>query len=78
MAVSQALRLGNPLGSNYPAVIVAVVAVWVVQVPVYQIVDMVPVGNCRVAATFPMYVARFMTRASMSWCAGIRVRIADF
>jgi hypothetical protein len=55
-------------------VIVAVVAVRVVKVAVYEVVGVVAVGDRFVAAAGAMYVIRGVAAAGVSWCAGGRVR----
>jgi hypothetical protein len=58
-------------------VVVAVVAVRVVQVPVHQVVDVVAVGGCCVAAAGAMLVGFLVTAAVMAWSASGRVRRVD-
>ncbi|HTF72479.1 MAG TPA: hypothetical protein VK638_58400, partial [Edaphobacter sp.] len=55
------------------AVVVAVVAIGVMQVPGYQIVDVVTVGNGHVSAICPMLMGGIMAFALMTVCAVRRV-----
>jgi len=54
-------------------VIVAVCSARAVQVAVYEIVDMVAMGNRSMSAVGAMFVAGVMTIALMLGCAGNRV-----
>ena len=62
-----------PLGSLQLAVIVAVSAVRMMQVPVHEVIRMVAVRNGFVPASRSMLVPGFMTGAGMRRSAGIRV-----
>jgi hypothetical protein len=57
--------------------IVAVVAVRVVQVAVDQVVDVIAVWNRFVAAARPMHVARFVRAAGMTGRASVRIAVAQ-
>jgi hypothetical protein len=59
------------------AVIVAVVAVRMMQVTVYKIIGMVTVWNSRVATAGSVLVGFLMTAAIMAWRASGRVRGVD-
>jgi hypothetical protein len=58
--------------------IVAVVAVRMVQMPGDEIIDMIPMRNRFVTATGAMNVSRIMSGAAMVGCASIRVLVAHF
>jgi len=64
------LRLG---GHFQLAVIVAVVAVTVVQVAFHQVIDVISMGHCLVAAVCPMNMRFVMPVAFVIWCAFVRV-----
>ena len=57
--------------------VVAVVAVRMVQVPVYQVINMIAVGNGLVPAARTVPVARFVTAAGVVRRTAVRVFIAD-
>lgn len=57
--------------------VVAVVSVWMVQVPVHEIVDVISVRNRFVAAARPMDVVRIVSAAGMARRANVRVRFRD-
>ena len=59
------------------AVIVAVVAMHVVQVSIYQVIHMIPVGHNLMATTRAMLVIRRMATASVPLCAPFRVVVRD-
>jgi hypothetical protein len=58
-------------------VVVAVIAVRMVQVPIDQVVGVVAVGNGRVAAVRAVLVGFLVTAAVVAWRASGRVRRAD-
>lgn len=58
-------------------VVIAVIAVRMVQVPVHQVVGVVAVGNCRVAAVRAVFVALLVTATFVAWRASGRVRRVD-
>lgn len=58
------------------AVVIAVIAVGVMQMTVHQVVHMVPVGDCRVSAVRTMHVRRIVARAVMRH-ASVGIRPGD-
>lgn len=73
------LEAGNRLADDgHRSVIVAVIAVWMVQVPIDEIVDVVAVGHRFVSAARAMYMAGIMSRATVVGRAAGRIRVADF
>lgn len=60
------------------AVVVAVVAMGMVQMAIYQIVDVVAVGHGFVAAAGTMDMIRIVTAASVLGSAPVRIRSRDF
>ena len=59
------------------AVIIAVVAVRMVQVTIYQVIHMIPVRHFLMATTRAMLVICRMATASMLHCAPIRIGVRD-
>ena len=59
------------------SVVVAVVTVWVVKVPVDQVVDVIAVPDLLMPAIGPMDVLVVMAIAVMVGSALVRVRLAD-
>jgi hypothetical protein len=59
------------------AVIVAVVAMGMVQVTIHQVIDVIPVWHCLVAAVRTVNVRLVMFRTFVAWCAFLRIRRAD-
>ena len=57
--------------------IVAVAVVRMVEMPSDQVVNMVPMRNCLVAAPWAMSVFRLMLAAVMTWSAGRGILLAD-
>ena len=58
--------------------IIAVTVVLVVQMSIDEVIDVIPMGNCRVTAIRSMYVPGFVAIANVSASASRRVRGADF
>jgi hypothetical protein len=56
-------------------VIVAVIPVGMMQVPVYKIVDVIPVRDWIVTAPWAMHVVSRMSLATMPGCAALRVAL---
>ena len=50
-------------------VVVAVITVWVVQVAIHEIVDVIAVGDCGVAAVRTVHMACFVTAAVVAYTA---------
>ena len=63
-------------GQFYRTVIVAVITVGMMQVPIDQVIDVVAVGDSRVATARAVYVACFVARAIVR-LAPVRVAIRD-
>ena len=57
--------------------VVAVVAVRMVQVPIHEVVGVVAVGNSGVAAVWAVLVARLVAATIVAWRASGRVRRVD-
>jgi len=55
------------------AVIVAMVAVMVVQMALHKVIDVIPMGHCLVAAVCPMYVRFIMAGAFVVRRAFVRI-----
>lgn len=53
--------------------VVAVTVMWVVEVAIYKIADMIAMGHCRVTAARTMNVVRRMTATVVALGAGVRV-----
>lgn len=58
--------------------IIAVTVVLVVQMSIDEVIDVIPMRNCRVTAIRSMYVTGFMSTANVSAGASRGVRGADF
>ena len=58
--------------------IIAVTVVLVVQMPIDEVIDVIPVGNGWMPATRSVHVPGFVTVANVPACASRRVRGADF
>ena len=58
--------------------IIAVTVVLVVQMTIDEVIDVIPVGDSRVAAIRSVYVPGFVSIANVSASASRRVRGADF
>jgi hypothetical protein len=59
-------------------VIVAVIAIGMVQAPVNQVIEVVPVRNCLMATARAMPMRLIVSRGPMLWVTPIRVRGANF
>ena len=66
-------RLG--LGELDRAVVITMVTVWVMEMTVNQVIDMVAMGNLLVSAVWAVDVRGVMTRALMSWRTGRRIGV---
>jgi len=58
------------------AVIVAVGAMGMVQMAVHQVIDVIPVRYCLMAAVGTVNVRLIMSRTFVAWCAFLRIRRA--
>ena len=71
---AKASNEGISSGSEgHGTVIITVVAVGVMQMTIYQIVDVVAVRNCLVTTAWSMDMACFVTTTTMVGCTGVRV-----
>lgn len=59
------------------AVIVAMAIMGMVEMPINQVIDMIAVRNCLVAAGRTMDMCRFVVATIVSRRAGIRIALAD-
>jgi hypothetical protein len=59
-------------------VIITVIAVWMMQVTLYEIIDVVAVGHRLVPAIAAVFVRALMTAAIVVGCAALRVLRTDF
>ena len=57
--------------------IVTVTMMWMVKVPINDVVDMITVGNRFVSTTWTVDVACLVSAACMFWCAYIGVDSVD-
>ena len=66
------------LGLNELSVIVAMLAMGVMEMPIDQVIDVIPVGHGLVATIGAMDVGSIMATAGMIGCALLRVGLVDF
>jgi hypothetical protein len=59
-------------------VIITVIAVWMMQVALYEIIDVVAVGHRLVPAIAAVFVRALMAAAIVVGCAALRVLRTDF
>ncbi len=71
------LRVDSVANDLDRTVVIAVIAMWMVQMAVDEVVDMIAVRHRFVAAARSMDVTRFMSRASVVGRAAVRIRLAD-
>ncbi|MEJ1118153.1 hypothetical protein V9K92_06705 [Phyllobacterium sp. CCNWLW109] len=56
--------------------IIAMIAMWMMQMPIHEIINMIPVGYGLVAAARTMHMVSIVARAMMFRCAAIRISSA--
>jgi len=77
LADSGGAQCGRACFRLQPAVIVAVIAMGMVQVAVYQVIDVIAVRHSFVAAALAVSMRLFVSGAVVRWCALVRIRGAD-